>query len=221
MNSAPLCVSVVVVVVVVFLFFFFFIFFLLRPVCLLFVFSLPFLLPSLLQPSLEAVWLQRPPVALGEIVVSHHSRWYQWLWVTQLETLCVCVYVCVLWVLYICTYVHVCLLWLCCVCLWILMRKQERSDGCWSLMLKGQDEWSVSLSRTLHIYCTLHHSVLWHFSPCVWTQPTHVQQRTSWHNKHQWSTSEKSKDFFPETQIDIHLWYKGRHCGKVKTMQGM
>lgn len=141
MNSAPLCVSVVVVVFL----FFFFIFFLLRPVCLLFVFSLPFLLPSLLQPSLEAVWLQRPPVALGEIVVSHHSRWYQWLWVTQLETLCVCVYVCVLWVLYICTYVHVCLLWLCCVCLWILMRKQREER--WLLVTDAEgSRWVVGLS---------------------------------------------------------------------------
>lgn len=60
-----------------------------------FVFYSPFLYPSSSQSSskgdcrgLRSLW--------GEIVVSHHSRWYQWLWVTQLEGPCVfCTCVCV------------------------------------------------------------------------------------------------------------------------------
>ena len=69
MNSAPLCVFVVVVVVVFFLFFSF----LLRPVCLLFVFSLPFLPPALAPPVFFGGGVTAE-AALGEIVVSHHNR---------------------------------------------------------------------------------------------------------------------------------------------------
>lgn len=156
MNSAPLCVFVVAVVVVISLSFSS----LLRPVCLLFVFSLPFLLPALLRSSSEAVWLPRPPVALGEIVVSHHSRWYQWLWVTQLESNCV---LCVLWGR---SFVHMC------VCLFCFPQNPNEEAERGAMAAEGQRSGQPLLSRASHIDCTLR-GELWSwcsltfFAPCT------------------------------------------------------
>ena len=140
-----------------------------------FVFYLSFLYPSSFPRSSGLLWrqcdLQRPPVALGEIVVSHHSRWYQWLWVTQLESNCVCV------CLHVCsrpTFVHVCVsTWLCCVCLWILMRE-------WRLPVTDAEGQSGGqcLFPELHTFTVrLHYKCCFErFAPCiVHNQPTCVQ----------------------------------------------
>lgn len=117
-----------------------------------FVFYLPFLYPSSSQSSSKGNyrglrWLW------GEILVSHHSRWYQWLWVTQLEGLCG-------------FSTRVC-----------LVHSVERgwSDGCCLLMLMGWG-WMVLLSfqifaQSLFIRRTL-------FSSCLHTNSEHKTTTT-------------------------------------------
>lgn len=165
--------------------------FLLRPVCLLFVFSLPFTAPVLgRRCDYKGLWLHW--VRLWSHTIADDISDF---WVTQLET-----FVCVLQVLYIYAYVSE-------------KGAMAASRWCW----RGEDEWSVLLSRTVHseenTIITFADTFLLVFVHKLSTHDTtHNRLMIFWHNEHQ--LSQKRKSFFPGKQID--LWYNYNRM-QVKT----